>query len=354
MATMRAVDIKDGKGGIENLHIAEIPRPSAGSGQAVVRVKAFGLNRMDLLQREGKYPLPPQAPKTLGVEFSGTIEELGGESERGFKKGDAVFGLAYGGAYAEYIAVSTHMLIHKPDELSFEEAAGVPETWITATQALWMIGGLDETVGKKTVKDKRVLWHAGASGVSLSGVQLCLGEGVKEVLITTSSQEKIDFVKEFTKCADKSGGKVHGFRYNDPDKPWEKAVLEHTNGEGADLIIDFIGAPYFNANLDAAAQNGRIVSLGTMGGAKVDIPGGVDVSRFLRKRLRFEGSTLRARDEEYQGKLRDMLAEHALPRFKDGRFKVPVEKVFKWGEVKEAQRLMEGNKTTGKIICVVD
>jgi NADPH:quinone reductase-like Zn-dependent oxidoreductase len=120
-------DIKNGKGPATSLFINEIERPTPTAAQALVRVKAFGLNRMDLLQREGNYPLPPQAPKTLGVEFSGIIEELADQSESGFKKGDAVFGLAYGGAYAEYIAVSTHMLVHKPDELSFEECAGIPE-----------------------------------------------------------------------------------------------------------------------------------------------------------------------------------------------------------------------------------
>lgn len=127
-------DIKGGKGPIENMFInpdTAVPKPT--STQALVKVKAFGLNRMDLLQREGLYPLPPQAPETMGVEFSGTIEELGGSGggEEGFKKGDEVFGLAYGGAYAEYIAVSTHMLVKKPQELSWEEAAGIPEvsTW---------------------------------------------------------------------------------------------------------------------------------------------------------------------------------------------------------------------------------
>ena len=120
-------DIKEGKGPATSLFINEIERPKPTAAQALIRVKAFGLNRMDLLQREGQYPVPPQAPKTLGVEFSGIIEELASESESGFKKGDAVFGLAYGGAYAEYIVVSTHMLVHKPDELSFEECAGIPE-----------------------------------------------------------------------------------------------------------------------------------------------------------------------------------------------------------------------------------
>lgn len=109
----------------------DVEKPKPTGSQALIKVKAFGLNRMDLLQREGHYPVPPQASKILGVEFSGTIEELGSDSESGFKKGDAVFGLAYGGAYAEYIAVSTHMLIHKPDELSWEQAAGIPEVSIS-------------------------------------------------------------------------------------------------------------------------------------------------------------------------------------------------------------------------------
>jgi NADPH:quinone reductase-like Zn-dependent oxidoreductase len=121
------LEIEGGKGPISALHITDIPRPKPTGTQALVKVKAFGLNRMDLMQREGHYPVPPQAPSTLGVEFSGIIEELGGDSEDGFKKGDEVFGLAYGGAYAEYIAVSTHMLVHKPVELSWEQCAGIPE-----------------------------------------------------------------------------------------------------------------------------------------------------------------------------------------------------------------------------------
>lgn len=120
-------DIKGGTGPAEALHITTVPKPTPSTGQAIVKIKAFGLNRMDLLQREGKYPVPPQAGPILGVEFSGTIESLGEGCKDGFKKGDEVFGLAYGGAYAEFIAVSTHMLLHKPAHLSWEEAAGVPE-----------------------------------------------------------------------------------------------------------------------------------------------------------------------------------------------------------------------------------
>lgn len=121
-------DIKDGSGPATSLYInSSTPKPIPRPTDAIVKIKCFGLNRMDLLQREGHYPVPPQAPKPLGVEFSGTTESFGSDAEKGFKKGDEVFGLAYGGAYAEYIAVSTHMLMHKPKELSWEQAAGVPE-----------------------------------------------------------------------------------------------------------------------------------------------------------------------------------------------------------------------------------
>lgn len=334
MATMRAVDIKGGKGPISALFInSETAKPTPKGSQALVKVKAFGLNRMDLLQREGMYPLPPQAPSTLGVEFSGTIESFGCEPERGFNIGDEVFGLAYGGAYAEYIAVSTHMLIHKPKELSWEEAAGIPETWITATQALYLVG--DYKPGRS------VLWHAGASSVSIAGIQLAKGDGASAVYVTASSQEKIDFCKSL--------GATEGFNYTTGN--WAEELLKYTDGKGVDLIVDFIGAGYFDQNLEAAARDGHIVALGNLGGNVVKEP--VDISRFLRKRLRYEGSSLRSRDEDYQGKLRDQLVEHALPKFIDGSFKVIVEKVFKMEEIQAAHELLASNKTKGKLIATV-
>jgi putative PIG3 family NAD(P)H quinone oxidoreductase len=332
-STMRAVDIKNDKGPIDAMFInAESPIPKPTGTQALVKIKAFGLNRMDLLQREGNYPLPPQAPKTLGVEFSGTIESFGSEPERGFKVGDEVFGLAYGGAYAEYIAVSTHMLVHKPKELSWEEAAGIPETWITASQALYMVG--EYKPGMK------VLWHAGASSVSIAGIQLAKADGAKAVYVTASSQAKVDFCKSI--------GATEGFTYRDGD--WAKKLLEY-DPAGADLIVDFVGASYFDQNIEAAARDAHIVNLGFLGGTT--LPAGIDIGRFLRKRIRYEGSSLRSRDEDYQGKLRNMLVDHALPRFIDGRFKVIIEKVFKMEDIQEAHKLLESNTTMGKIICTV-
>ena len=226
------------------------------------------------------------------------------------------------------------MLVHKPKELSWVEAAGIPETWITATQALYFVGDFKPGMS--------VLWHAGASSVSIAGIQLSKADNASAVYVTASTQAKIDFCKSL--------GADEGFSYKDGD--WAKAVLKHTDDKGVDLIVDFVGASYFNQNLDAAARDAHIVNLGALGGTTLKEP--VDISRFVRKRLRYEGSGLRSRDETYQGKLRDMLVEHALPRFVDGRFKVIVEKVFKMEEIQEAHTLMASNQTMGKLICTVD
>ncbi|KAF7866848.1 hypothetical protein EAF04_005689 [Stromatinia cepivora] len=331
---MRAVDIKNEKGHSDALYINDsTAKPTASSGEAIVKVKAFGLNRMDLLQREGHYPVPPQAPKTLGVEFSGTIESLGPDVKEGFSVGDEVFGLAYGGAYAEFIVVSTHMLLKKPDHLSWEEAAGIPETWITATQAMYLVGEFS--------KGKSILWHAGASSVSIAGIQLAKNSGASAIYVTAGSQEKIDF------CVNTLGATA-GFNYKKQD--WAKEILAATDGKGVDVIIDFVGANYFQGNLNVAARDARIVQLGVMSGTK--LPSGVDISAFVFKRVRFEGSTLRSRDVDYQGKLRDKLEEY-IPRFEDGTFKIFVDKVFPWEQVVEAHKEMEKNTSKGKIICTI-
>lgn len=335
MATMRAVDIRGETGPVSALFInSETAMPKPTQNQALVRIKAFGLNRMDLLQREGKYPVPPQAPKTMGVEFSGIIESFGSSSSAlGFRVGDEVFGLAYGGAYAEYIAISTSMLIHKPKELSWEQAAGIPETWITAIQALYLVG--EYQIGQS------VIWHAGASGVSIAGIQLSKAAGASAVYVTASTQAKIQFCKSI--------GATEGFNYTEGD--WADALLAHTGGKGADLIVDFVGADYFKKNLKAAARDAHIVNLGWLSGTVVK--GDVDISPFLGKRLRFEGSSLRSRDEEYQKKLRDLLVEHALPKLVDGRFKIFIDKVFEMEEIQKAHEVLESNQTMGKLICRV-
>jgi putative PIG3 family NAD(P)H quinone oxidoreductase len=302
-----------------------------------VRIHAFGLNRMDLLQRQGQYPIPPQAPKTLGVEFSGVIVSLGSSASDGghsWNVGDEVLGLAYGGAYAEYIVVSTRMLLHKPKELSWVESASIPEVWITASQALFLVGEFS--------KGKSVLWHAGASNVSIAGIQLAKNEGASAVFATVRQDEKVKF------CVDEMG--CTG-AWNTTKEDWVKGIKDATGGKGVDLVIDFVGAPNFASNLDVLARDGRWVVLGMMGG--MELPAKTNLGPLLFKRLRIEGSTLRSRDEEYQGKLRDTLEEHAMPKFKDGTFKILVEKEMDWKNIIEAHELMEKNVTKGKIACVI-
>ena len=206
---------------------------------------------------------------------------------------------------------------------------------MTASQALFLIGDFQP--------GQSVLWHAGASSVSISGIQLAKAHGAKDIYVTAGSQEKIDFlVKEL--------GVTAGFNYRTQD--WSAELLKATNGQGVNLIVDFIGGTYFQGNLAAAARDGRVVILGLMGGTKV--PGTADIGALLAKRVRVEGSTLRSRDLDYQRRLRDTLVEHALPRFQDKSFKIFVEKVFSFKDIVEAHRLLESNATKGKLICVID
>lgn len=191
-------------------------------------------------------------------------------------------------------------------------------------------------------KGKSILWHAGASGVSIAGIQLSKVGGASAIYFTASSQEKIDFcVKEL--------GATAGFNYRTQD--WSNEILKATDGKGVDIVVDFVGASYFQGNLDVAAKDGRIVNLGLMGGSK--IKEGADIGAFIRKRLRYEGSSLRSRDPDYQGKLRDKL-EGYIGQFEDRTFKVFIAKVFPWQEVGKAHQLMEENTTKGKIICTIE
>lgn len=201
---------------------------------------------------------------------------------------------------------------------------------MTAAQALLFIGDFKH--------GQSVLWHAGASSVSIAGIQLAKAKGASAIYATVGSSEKVHFLEQKL-------GVTKAFNYKTDD--W----MADLQRRGVNLIVDFIGAPYFQNNLDVAAQDGRIVLLGLMGGA--ELPVGVNIAPFLYKRLRLEASGLRSRDLEYQGKLRDLLLEYALPKFCEGSLKVFVEKVFRFEDIVEAHQLLEKNQTKGKIICTV-
>jgi NADPH:quinone reductase-like Zn-dependent oxidoreductase len=208
------------------------------------------------------------------------------------------------------------------------------KTWITATQALYLVG--EFTAGKT------VLWHAGASSVSISGIQLSIDAGATAVYATARQDEKCDFCVNTLKCK---------AAFNTTKCDWADEVLKATDGKGVDLIIDFIGADVFQGNLDAIARDGRIVSLGMMSGTK--LKEGTDILKLLYKRVRWEGSTLRSRDTTYQKKLRDQLVDHALPRFRDGTFKVIIDKNFAFEDIVEAHKYLASNQSKGKLICTI-
>lgn len=325
--------MEGGRGPAEALTFRQIPIPDCKKDEVLVKIRAFGLNRMDIIQREGRYTLPPQAPITLGVEFSGTITS--GDLQLDFQVGDEVFGLAYGGAYAEFIAVSVQTLIKKPSELSWEEAAGIPETWMTALQAMYLVGDF--------APQKSILWHAGASAVAIAGTQLSQSENSTAIFSTVGSDDKVRF------CIEQLGVTA-AFNYKKDD--WAQGVLDATKGCGVDVIIDLVGASHFQGNIKAAAKDARIAHLGQVSGTV--LPDGTDIGAILWKRIRFEGSTLRSRDLEYQGRLKALFVERALPRIECGQFKIHVEKTFPWTDIVQAHKLLESNTTQGKIVCTIN
>ncbi|KAK9451536.1 uncharacterized protein V1518DRAFT_408819 [Limtongia smithiae] len=346
--TMRAVALKESLISAEALFVSDSVDypPAPGKDQAIVKVAYFGLNRMDIMQRQGTYPVPTGAPNTLGVEFSGSIVTIGDGTESPLQIGDVVFGLVAGGAYAEYVLCSTKLLMkyETPSaESTFTQlsAGGAPEVWFTATQALLKIARIHENKDRV----KCVLIHAGASGVGIAGLQLAravLGPEA-QIFATVGSDEKVRFVESVM-------GATKGINYKKYD--FAKVILEYTSGAGADVVVDFIGQEYFMRNIAVAAMDAHIVMLSLMSGSVVD--GRVDIAGILRKRLTIQGSTLRSRTIAYQSDVRALFETYGLPGLVRGEFVNPVDKVFAWTSVADAHRYMESNVSMGKIMCVVE
>ncbi|KAI8373079.1 NAD(P)H quinone oxidoreductase, PIG3 family [Radiomyces spectabilis] len=329
---MKAVLVKQ-PGDASQLCMGDYPTPVIKDTELLVKVHCFCLNRMDIVQRQGRYPPPPGASPLLGVEMSGIVEEVGSKVTK-FKKGDAVFGLMPGGAYAEYAAIDERLAICKPDSLSFEEAAAIPETWFTAYQALFFVGNLEPGMD--------VLIHAGASGVGIAAIQLAKHAGAKRIFITAGSDEKLEFCKSL--------GATTAINYKTQD--WAEVIAKETDNKGVNVIVDFIGKNYWQQNLQTLAVDGHMVILAFMSGNIVDQ---VDLSMLLRKRLRIEGSALRSRSIDYQSRLRDAVFEKVIKELKSDKcaFKVFLDKEFDWKDIQEAHRYMESNQSQGKIVVKV-
>jgi len=316
-------------GGAEELAMGRRSKPKPGPREVLVRVAATALNRADLLQREGKYPPPKGASDVLGLEVAGTVEAAGAEVRR-WKPGDRVFGLLAGGGYAEYAVMHEDMAMAVPNGLSFEEAASLPEAFLTAYQALYWLGDL--------LPGERVLIHAGASGVGTAATQLVRAAGAHPYVTASAAKHE--------RCRSLGAELTIDYRTED----FVERMRGATGGHGADLILDFIGAPYFVRNLRALAVDGRLVLLATMGGAAVER---LDLRRLFKKRARVVASTLRNRSLDYKIRLTKEFAPLLRFLLEEGRVRPVIDSVFDWEDVAEAHRRMEANRNVGKIVLRV-
>ncbi|ORX60243.1 NADPH:quinone reductase-like protein [Hesseltinella vesiculosa] len=328
---MRAVLVQQ-PGDASQLYIGETATPEPKELEVLVKIHSFCLNRMDIVQRRGFYPPPPGASSILGVEMSGTVEKVGSSVTK-FKQGDSIFGLMGGGAYAEYAVIHQDLAMHKPDELSFEQAAAIPETWFTAYQALFSVAHFTQ--------GESVLIHAGASGVGVAAIQLAKQNGAKHIFATVSSDEKVKFCE--------SVGATRAINYKTQD--WAQVVADVTRGAGVNVIIDPVGKDYFVKDLNNMAVDARLVILAFMSGATVEK---VPLDVILRKRLQILGSTLRSRPLNYQIELCKAVYENVIQHgFAQGTYKVFIDKEFDWNDISAAHLFLESNQSMGKIVVHV-
>jgi putative PIG3 family NAD(P)H quinone oxidoreductase len=325
---MKAVQVK-APGGPEQLYIDQFEMPVPGAHEVLVEVAATAVNRADTLQRMGKYPPPAGESKIMGLEMSGIVSEVGPEVSK-WKVGDPVCGLLGGGGYATHAVIHEEMALPVPETVGLIEAAAIPEVFLTAFQATRWLAKLKE--------GERILIHAGASGVGTAAIQLARAMGAAPW--ATASQGKHELCKEL--------GAVRTIDYKKED--FAEVVKEHAEGKGVDVIIDFIGAPYFRQNLDALSLEGRLVMLGFLGGVQVKE---ASMGPILRKRLQIMGSTLRARSLDYKIRLSQDLYRFAWPLFSNHTLQPVIDRIFDWSDVAKAHEYMEANKNQGKIVLKI-
>jgi NADPH:quinone reductase len=330
---MKAVKIVS-FGGLEGLQVGNVPdAPQPEADRVRVRVRAAGLNRADILQRLGRYPAPPGYPQDIpGLEFAGEVESLG-EEARAWKVGDRVFGITGGGAQAECVTVPESTLARVPDNLSWAEAASIPEVFMTAQDALFTQCGLQ--------MGERVLIHAAGSGVGTAASQLVKAAGAI-AYGTSRTPEKLERAKEF--------GLSESIAVENDPSLFVDAVTKWTNGAGVNVVLDLVGAAYLKANLASLATLGRLIFVGTTSGAKAEI----DYSIVMRKRLRIMGTSLRTRSIEEKATATRLFSQHVVPLLANGSVRPVIDRVYQLEEVREAHQRIESNESFGKVVLTID
>ncbi len=309
-------------GGADTLEITFAEKPQPAPGQLRVRVLAAGINRADIVQREGHYPPPKGASPVLGLEIAGIVDAVNGPSR--FQEGDAVFGLVSGGGYAEYALIDSSAALPKPDLMSWAEAASLPEAWMTAWFNLVDIAAVQP--------GETVLIHAGASGVGAAAIQLASLLGAR-VIASAGSDDKRAYCRSL-------GAEV----VIDSRQPGFAANLKAQGG--VDVVLDPVGAALFDDNIAVLKPDGRLVVIGIMGGSSATL----NLGLLLVKRLRLLGSTLRSQPEAVKARLTAALEAEVLPALADGRARITLDSVYPLAAVADAHRYVEDNRNLGKVV----
>lgn len=330
MPQMNAVTIT-GPGEADVLVPAQVDRPQPGEGEVLVEVVAAGVNRADVMQRKGFYPPPPGASELPGLEVSGRIAELGpGCEDAGWEVGDEVCALLAGGGYAEHVAVPVGQLLPVPAGVPLADAAALPEVACTVWSNLVMEAGLRE--------GETVLLHGGSSGIGTMGIQVAKAIGAT-VAVTASTEEKL------AACRELGADVLVNYRTQD----FVDEVREATDGWGADVILDVVGAKYLERNVELLAKDGRLVVIGLQGGRR----GELDLGALLSKRARVIATSLRSRPVEGKAQIVAAVREHVWPLVEQGRIRTVIQSRHPLAEAAQAHEEMEASAHIGKILLEV-
>jgi len=335
---MQAVEITE-SGGPEVLRMTRRPVPVPGEGEVLIRVSAFGINRPDIAQRQGRYPVPPGITDIPGLEVAGEI--ISGDlthpsNHLGLAQGDAVCALLQGGGYAEYCVAPIAQCLPLPAGFDHVQAAALPETFYTVWSNVFERGALGR--GPKG-NNETLLVHGGSSGIGTVAIQLAVQRGHR-VFATAGSAEKCAFCESL--------GATRAINYREED--FASAIATLTEGQGVDVILDMVGGDYLPRDLACAADDGRIVIIALQKGAEATIP----LSDILRRRVTITGSTLRPRSAAFKGALSHELYTHVWPLLEQGSIRPIIETVLPARDIVEAHRLMDAGAHKGKILLSWD
>lgn len=325
---MRAIEITIDSAG-NTLTLGEYPRPVPNENQVLIKVAAAGVNRPDLVQRQGAYPPPAGASPILGLEVAGIIVDIGNEVT-GFKPGDAVCALLTGGGYAEYCLASAACCLPVPKGLSFAEAAALPETFFTVWSNVFERGRLSGS--------ESLLVHGGGGGIGTTAIQLAKAFG-HSIYVTAGSDEKC------RRCVALGADAAINYRQQD----FVEAIHRLTGNQGVDVILDMIGGDYLPRNLKSLAVEGRLVQIAIQNGAKSEL----NLWQLMLKRQTITGSTLRAREDSFKAGIALQLREKVWPILEAGKLKPSIDSVFPLAEAEQAHARMAGNQHFGKIVLEI-